>query len=644
MLISRKILQSYFNEPLPTAEELARGLTLHSYEVEGIEERGNDEILDIDVLPNRASDSLSHIGVAREVGLIFDLEPNFSSEKIELEEINENDIELQVKSGLSDRFIAVAISGLENKETPSWLKEALENLGERSINPIVDITNYVMLATGQPLHAYDLDFLESFAGGVGLGVDKSQPNTKLVLLDQTEVELSGEELIIRSMDGRPLGLAGVKGGLDSSVTEKTSRILLEAANFDQKLVRQTARRTKTQTDASKRFENGIPADLAAVGVSLALKLIKEIFPEYKIKALKDYYPTPASNESILLEKDHTKRLLGVDIPSEEVERILRRVGCLVDLENNKFLVTPPWYRPDLQIAVDLVEEVARLYGLDKIPSKPLTPKAVTPERSTVEKEILRDMLVDSGYSEIITRAFRKKGDVQLANPLAKDLPFLRKDLSGGIQSSLDLNSNNAELLELEYIRVFEIGTVFTTEKEKTNLAIGIQKTKNARSKVNLEEELDKLTKSFSEKLGIDFDDFISDRQGSNLSLIVEYDLDRILENIELMPSWDFVETEYKHYSEFSQYPYTLRDLAVWTPEGIEAEDVEKIIRDSASDLLQVVTLFDRFSKDFSGVVRTSYAFRLVFQSFEKTLSDAEANEEMKHIYSALSEEKGFEVR
>lgn len=644
MLISRKILQSYFDEPLPDSETIAQRLTMKAYEVEGIEKVGDDDIFDIDVLPNRASDSLSHIGVAREVGLVFELTPNFSLEETEIEEKHPELIDIIVENNSAKRFMAVTISLRGEAKTPEWMRESLEALGERSISPIVDITNYVMLTVGQPLHAYDLDVIESISGKAALSSALSTEGEELILLDGTELELTGKELLIKT-GGRALGLAGVKGGIESGVNDKTKRILLESATFDPKMVRRTAKVTKTQTGASKRFENGTPADLAALGIKTALHLLMEVYEEVLIEAVRDHYPTPEASPEIKLDKKHPKRLLGVSVGAGEIKSILERVGASVVESEDHYLVTPPWYRSDLLIPVDLVEEVGRLYGLAKIASDEMAPKAVTPERSGVAKEVIRDILTAGfGYSEVITRAFLKKGEVELANPLATDTPFLRHSMIHGIKSSLELASQNAELLEIEYARIFEIGTVFKSEGESSYLTIGIQKTKNARSKIDLEKEISELENEVSKKLGIDMMKYRAETQSDNNYLVVEYDLGKAVEAVELMPHWEYSEPKFNIYQEFSVFPYTLRDIAVWTPAGTTAESVKMIIIDNAGELLRVVSLFDEFEKDFDGEKRTSFAFRLVFQSYEKTLSDEEVNSKMELISSALSREEGFEVR
>lgn len=643
MLISRKILQSYFDQELPPTNEIAEGLTMHSYEVEGVEAVGTDEIIDVDVLPNRASDSLSHIGVAREVGMIFDMVPNFSNEKVVLQEKDSEMIELTIEDNSAHRFVAVLISGLEGGETPSWMREVLESLGERSISPVVDITNYVMLATGQPLHAYDLDIIESISNEATLSVSFAQKDEKLTLLDGAELSLAGEELLIRTKS-HPLGLAGVKGGLESGVSDKTTRILLEAATFDSRLVRRTAKLTKAQTGASKRFENGVPAEIAAVGVDLALKLLAEVYPEMRIDSLRDLYPKPEEPTKITLKKEHPEKLLGIKINDTEIKNALKKIGAEVVDEESYFLVSPPWYRPDIKLPVDLIDEVGRLYGLAKIKAVEMSPKAVTPERSTVAKEIVRDILVGDQFSEIITRAFRRKGEVELANPLATDTPFLRGDLLEGIQGSLELAAQNAELLEIDYARVFEIGTVFSEKEEALHLAIGVQKTKNAQNKLNLKDELSLIEDKLSERLSVDFSKYKTVERVGDTNNIVEYNLDKIIGEVDLMPQFKYEEPVFRHFQEFSAFPYVLRDIAIWTPAETTAEDIEDIIRKAAGNLLRVVSFFDRFEKDFDGIKRVSFAFRLVFQSFEKTLSDEEVNREMELISSALSTNQGFEIR
>lgn len=647
MLISRNILQNFFDKPLPSAEVIARELTMKSFEVEGVEKIEDDYVLNIDILPNRASDSLSHYGVAREVALVFGLDLRGFDTSSSIEEKNRELLPVTIESGTASRFIAVSLSGLDNTaESPEWLKTALRALGERPVSPIVDVTNYVMLITGQPLHAYDAKKLEkvSSEARASFHVGFAENGESLRTLDGQDHILEDSALLIRTAKkGEILGLAGIKGGESTAVEAKTERIVLEAASFNPTLIRKSAQSTKVHTTASKRFENNVPPERAALGVEYALTLFKELFPGHTTEALHDLSVEKTVTPEIVLNSSHASRLLGVSINKEQQITLLEKLGCEVKSTEEVLRVIPPWYRPDIVGEVDLVEEIGRLSGYAAIQAQSLTPVALSLKEEVKQKELLRDALTREGYSEIITRSFRKEGDVELENPLAKNTPFLRRDLLSGLQDALLLNSQNAELLEQEYVRLFEIGTVFTKQGESMRLAIGIQKTKNARTKISLQKEYEELEKKIFQLYGLSLESFVSETREKGETLIKEYFLDEIDFSTESF-SLREINDSFGVFKEFSIYPYVLRDIAVWTPGGTTAEVVESYIRDNLPEELRVITLFDTFEKEIDGEKKVSYAFRLVFQSFKKTLSDDEINVQMSALEKALSAISGYEVR
>ncbi|MEX0933371.1 MAG: phenylalanine--tRNA ligase subunit beta [Candidatus Paceibacterota bacterium] len=647
MLISRNTLQTFFDAPLPEADVLARELTMKSFEVEGVEKVGDDYVLNIDVLPNRASDCLSHCGVAREVALVCGLDMKEPKHLNGVTEKNAESVLVTAEPETTRRFIVASLSALDNTiESPEWLKTALRALGERSVSPIVDITNYTMLVTGQPLHAYDADMLDKVSSGVttSFHVGFAREGEKLTTLDGQECALEEAALLIRtSPEKEILGLAGIKGGAGTAVHKETTRIVLEAASFNPTMVRKSAQSTKVHTSASKRFENNVPPERAREGVEYALKLFGELFPTYTLDALHDSYFETSEVRNIHLDSDHAPQLLGIPVDTEAQVILLQKLGCTVERKEKIFTVTPPWHRPDLVRDVDLVEEIGRLSGYSTIQAEPLTPLTLSLSEEVKRKELLRDVLTQRGYSEIITRSFRKTGDVELENPLAKNTPYLRTNLHEGLDEALLFNSQHAELLELEYVRLFEIGTVFTQKNESVHLTLGIQKTKNARTKISLEKEFEELEREMLERYQVSLKDFVFNTLEKEGVRIREYVLDTMSFSTKDF-SLRIPKESFGTFKQFSVYPYVLRDIAVWTPEGTTAKDLESSIRNNLGEELQVVTLFDRFEKEVEGKKRVSFAFRLVFQSFEKTLSDDEINIQMSALEKALSEISGYEVR
>lgn len=647
MLISRNILQNFFDKPLPSAEAIARELTMKSFEVEGVEKVGDDYILNIDILPNRASDCLSHYGVAREVSLVCGLDLKELDTSSLATENNTELLPIRIEPATASRFIAAYLSGLDNTiESPEWLKTALRTLGERPVSPIVDITNYVMLITGQPLHAYDALKLKKLTpeAETSFHVGFARSGETMRTLDGQDHTLEDSALLIRTKsDGEILGLAGIKGGEATAVDRETQHIVLEAASFNATLVRKSARSTKIHTSASKRFENGIPSELALVGVERALQLFRELFPTCVTEALHDNYREKSEAPIVQLDSNHSSRLLGVSVEKKEQVTLLQKIGCTVGQTADILSITPPWYRPDLKREVDMIEEIGRLSGYSAIQSKPLVNLTLSLSPDVKRKELLRDALIQRGYSEIITRSFREAGEVELENPLAKNTPFLRSNLHKGLEDALLLNSQHAELLELEYVRLFEIGTVFTKEKESVHLAIGIQKTKNARRKTSLHKELAGLERELFELYRAQLESASIEILQKEGVLMKEYNLDEVDFSTDSF-SLSEIKNPFATFEQFSVYPYVLRDISVWTPEGTTPETLEAFIRENLGRELRVVTLFDRFEKEIEGGKRVSYAFRLVFQSSEKTLSDEEVNAQMSALEKALSAISGYDVR
>ncbi|MCG2694477.1 NlpC/P60 family protein, partial [Candidatus Parcubacteria bacterium] len=334
MILSYNWLQKYFEKELPNPQELSDLIMTHSFEVEKVEEitlsnGKKDTIFDIDVLPNRAHDCLSHYGMAKEIASLTGLKLK------ELEnkefEISEDTKPFGVKVEDSDacrRYIAVVVEGVKVGSSPDWLKESLEAIGQKSINNIVDATNYVMFSTGQPLHAFDKDKLD----GEQIIVRWAKNGEKITTLDNKEVELGESNLIIDD-EKSPLAIAGVKGGKKAEVDENTKNLVLEAANFKPVIVRKTARGFAILTDSSKRFENEISPELAEVGMSELVTLIKEIASDFnaphgqaKFSAKTDIYPRKPALYKVGFTTEDVNKILGINISKDEVKNILNKLN------------------------------------------------------------------------------------------------------------------------------------------------------------------------------------------------------------------------------------------------------------------------------------------------------------------------------
>jgi len=610
MKFSHNWLQSFFSEKLPQPEKLTEVLTLHSFEIEDFEKNGADYVLDIDILPNRAHDCFCHKGIAREIATIFD--KKFIDREVGLinETKNESDLKIKIdNSKLCPRYMGRRVENIIVKNSPDWLKQKLEVLGERSINNVVDITNYIMLDLGQPMHAFDADKVKG-----DIHVRQAKKDEKIILLTGEEAVLDESVLLIADEAG-PLAIAGIKGGKRAEVTEATKNIILESANFNPSMVRKTSQKLSIKNNSSKRYENEISPEMTEPAMNVATKLILENASGEKTKnhGVVDIYPQKTGSYDILLSLIQLNNLLGVNFSEKEVENILKRTGWVWKNESGKFTVAAPAERLDLRIKEDLIEEIGRIYGYENI--KPTLPENILkkPEinKNFVTAKKIRLALVNLGFSEVYNYAFRSKGEIEIANPIATDKAFLRNNLTDGLREAMEMNMRNAPLLGLDEIKIFEIGTVFGKSGlptgqvgEQINVAWG---TKN-KKEIKIEEcGLEKAAEKIVTK---------------------ESDIS------------DLPQTKDIKFKPFSSYPFILRDIAVWTTKGAEEKEVLEIILKNAGELLVHKKLFDKFEKDG----RVSYAFNMVFQSEEKTLTDSEINKIMEKITTALNAKGGWQVR
>lgn len=619
MIVSYKWLSEYFDKPLPEANELVGLLSLHSFEIEGVEEKGGDTLIDIDVLPNRAHDCLSHRGIAREIASILSVELKNDPLAGDLLSLPEEGIVAKVDAGIPNTStIAILVKGVEIKESPQWLKERLEILGQRSINNVVDITNYVMLAMGQPLHAFDA---KVFGEGV-LRIKRAEEGEEITLLGDIEAKLSTEDLVV-SNGKVALDVAGIRGGVDAEINTDTKDIVISASHFDATMVRKTAQRIKLWTDAAKRFQNDPSPYLAEYGARECLNMILELAGGEAVGMSRAGQALPAGQE-VELSVARANAVLGLSLSGAEVVDILERLGakCAGD---DVLKVSVPFERMDLNIEEDLIEEIGRLYGYDKLPEMELPERAAQPvHKHFLVEEIIRNLLTEAGYCEVITYVLQDSGEVKLQNALTSEKDHLRTNLAKGLEGGVELNKPNLPLLGKEFVDIFEIGNVFTKDTEKTHLGIATNRKKK-------EKIFSELIAKLSEELGVE----VKGRLTGNVYEIDLTEAYKTKKELEL-PAYSANNFKFKVPS---TYPFVLRDLAAWVPEDYPQADFEKLIKDTAGELLYRLDSFDVFHKD----ERTSYAYHLVFQSSAETLTDEQVGKIMSAVEKAL-ENKGFEIR
>ncbi|PCI28896.1 hypothetical protein COB52_03100 [Candidatus Kaiserbacteria bacterium] len=633
MKVSYEWINSFFKEgALPAVSEVEEKLTFHAFEIEGVEEVNGVSVIDVDILPNRAADCLSHRGIAREISALFNvsMKEDPLRKKIDLSKESTVKVTLE-KDDSCSYYVAAHITGVEVKDSPEWLKARLEAIGQKPINNVVDATNYVLFELGRPTHVFDAKKFE----GLHVGTRLSKEGEKITLLGGAEVELNNAMTVIIDVDSdKVVGIGGIKGGNLAEVDENTTDILIETANFNPTQTRLTAQALKLRTDASARFENNMADGLADYGIERVVEIILKIAGG-ELQGYTKAGELDGGNTEVSVNEDRISKLLGAKISTEEVEDIFTRLEFEYSKEGGEFKVKAPFERRDINIPEEVIEEVGRVYGYNRIESKQLD----SPEREVgVNKkyaysEIIKKTLTELGVTEVYLYSLRDSGEVKLLNSLASDKDHLRKNLSDGVKDSLVKNGKNMPLLGLqEELKIFEIGNVFG-EKETTNVCVGVDVVGNKKKEERVEAILTNLKTHLENTLGIKFlevtgntFEFSLDGILDELKDVEEYTLGNMVGDISYKPA--------------SPYPFVLRDIATWVPAGVAKEEIEKIVASHSGELLKRNDLFDEFEKDG----RISYAFHLVFQSMEETLTDKAIGEIMDKIEAEIEAKDGWEVR
>jgi phenylalanyl-tRNA synthetase beta chain len=498
-----------------------------------------------------------------------------------------------------------------------------------------------MYDIGQPLHAFDADKVNG-----SLTVRPGKEGEKITLLDGREIILTAEDSVIADEEGA-LVIAGAKGGKRAEISESTTKIIIESANFHPTKVRRTSTKYDIRSDSSKRFENEITPELAIHGMHNVSGLIKEMIPEAKFGPIVDNYPNKAEQTVFDFDPSYLKERLGIEIPQEKAKEILRSMGILVNESGTIWNLTIPYERLDLVMREDIVEEVGRIYGYDKVigilPPKNNSVSKILPDFFVAEK--IKSTLIGLGYSEVSLYSLVEEGHIETAKPLARDKAFARNNLSKGMMACVERNALNADLLGLNTIKVFEIGRIFTEDAEKVHLVLGVSIVKKIKG-VKAENIIDEAVKTIEKELGVEIKGKTVTNKMGNVS-VLELDLEPIVNSFKTEVSADSIGIEpssANRYKRFSLFPFIVRDAAVFVPESVADSKVWEVIKGEisnakAGDLLTRHALFDTFKKDG----RVSYAFRMIFQSMEKTLTDEEINNVMEAVYSGLQKE-GWEVR
>ena len=668
MLISYDWLKDYVDTER-SPQELRDRLTMVGLAIDAVEEHDSDSVLDVEVPSNRP-DCLSHVGIAREVAVIerkqvrlFSVKP-FKTEgraaDVTSVEINDPD--------LCPRYAARLVRGVKIAPSPEWLVKRLEAIGQRPINNVADITNYVLHELGQPLHAFDFHKL----GGPRIVVRRATAGEKLKTLDGVERTLTNNMLVIADAE-RPVALAGVMGGEESEISSATTDVLIESAYFDPNSVRRTARALGMDTEASRRFERGADIEGVLQAQDRCIQLICELAGGIATEDRLDIYPRPFVSRTVSLRPQRVPELTSVSVEPAEIVRILTGLGFeLVDNSTAKLNFKVPSWRIDVEQEEDLVEEVARHTGFDKIASE-LPPFSTSGEYQPTEmkQRLLRRALNAFGFDEAINFSFAAKqrdDQSELKNPIIEEAAFMRATLLPGLLNALRHNLNHG----LRDVRLFEIGRVFgpATPGQLPNetLSLALVATGGAveANKAQAERELDFFDVKGALETAVDWMSLnpltyfpaaaahLREGQSAHIKLsngteigtigrlaesvaanykfrypvyVMELDLEALLNG----------PARIVQYATLPRYPSVVRDISLLLNRSIALDDLLNAVKEKRVADFRGVKLVGTFEGGNIPSSKRSVTLRLEYRSDERTLRDEEVEERHAQLTSSLLE-------
>jgi phenylalanyl-tRNA synthetase beta chain len=674
-----KVLFSWLKEFVDvrgTADDVAAHLSVRGFAVEGIEGTGNDAVIDFEVTANRP-DCLSVLGLAREVATAYTLPLREPAEDVDLASLisaERADVSVHLDDpDLGPRY-AGAVADVTVGASPEWLQARLRSAGVRPISNVVDITNYVLLELGQPMHAFDL----TKVGGAQIRVRRARQGERVTTLDGQNRPLTPEMLVIADASA-PIAIAGVMGGADSEVGAGTRAIVFESASFNANSVRRTSKALGLKTEASTRFERGVDPNLPLIAMRRACALLAATGAGRARGQVVDAYPAPASPQQLALRRSKLSGLLGVTVPDADVTGILTALGFGLAPAADGWTVTVPTRRVDVLREVDLIEEVARHYGFDRIPPTFPTlrtaPPAMDPRISRGRH--LRTILTGAGFSEVVTfgfvgdaaaAPFAAAGDVaSIANPLSETFAVLRPSALPGL---LDAVAHNRRR-EQRDVRLFEIGNVFSQRcGERRSLAMAwtgasdvphwsgpvadvtFFDLKGAVERVCRALRVEATTATHVEPwlvAGQTAALLSGDRRIGVLGRLASGVAERhglpgddavFVADIDLDAADAAAETRDVRVVPLPRFPSVTRDIALLVSDTLPAADLRATIRRAAPPTLADVREFDRYQGKGVPEGSVSLALRLTFRAADRTLTDGEIQTAMDTIVRALSAEHG----
>ncbi len=654
-----------------------------------IEALGLDNVvLDIELTPNR-SDCLSIVGVAREVSAIIvnplrKPEIAFSEGETKASDLTSVTIEAP---DLCPRYAARLVRGVRIGPSPSWMRRRLEDMGLRAINNVVDVTNYVLMELGHPLHAFDFDKLAERR----IVVRRAHPGEHIMTLDEFQRQLGGDMLVIADAE-KPVAVAGIMGGSGSDVTDATVNVLIESAYFNPVSISKTSKLLNMRTEASHRFERGTDIEGLIAALNRAAQLMQELAGGEICAGIVDAYPVPRQNVQVKLRPERVNLILGTELTAEEMEKLLTSIEFQVARSANEMSVLVPSFRPDVEREIDLIEEIARLYGYDKIPVT-MPASGVQPQSEADHKMELRERgksaLVSCGLTEAVNYSFHSPDDLdkilleedseyrhalRIRNPISENQSVMRTTLIPGLLANIQYNLNR----RVSDIQIFEMGRVFHPKNgheqpEEPELVggaitgmVGAQLWNQPTRPVDFFDTKG-IVEEFLHEMGVrDYQLRTSShptfQPGRGAEVLVDNTVIGVFGEInrKVLENYDMGQDIYAFELDFSKllnhispgiklqqlpvFPSVHRDLAVVAAINIPSSRIEGIIRSTGGDLLRSVNLFDVYQGKQIPANMRSLAYSIEYYSPARTLTDDEVDGVHEEIISALAEEFGAELR
>ncbi|NQT26357.1 phenylalanine--tRNA ligase subunit beta [candidate division KSB1 bacterium] len=641
----------------------------------------SDTVFDLSITPNRP-DCLSHIGIARELGILTDQVITLPDATLTEDEQPANKfctIEIHDPEACP-RYSARVIRNVKIAPSPKWLQDRLDAVGIRAINNVVDITNLILMETGHPLHAFDYDQL----AGQKIIVRKAQKGEKFTTLDGQSHTLTADDLLIADSE-KGIALAGIMGGENSEVSDQTRNILLESAYFAPMTIRKTAKRLELSTEASQRFERGCDPNGTLFALNRAVKLFAKVAEGEIAKGIIDVYPKSIVPWTVSMRSARIERVLGVSVPTDDVIKILAGLGLQTE-GKDPISVIVPTYRPDLKEEIDLIEEVVRHYGYDNIEPQFEAKNTLDAyiERDLELVESIRDYFSGTGFSEVLTTSMvpesavkiiqDKREPLSVQNPLSPDTAFMRSSLISGLLDSVKWNCNRSQ----SNLRLFEIGQIFIKQNqplpdEKQVVSGALTGQSRPRPHWKKDEtavdffQLKGTLESFANRFRLGGFDMISKQlflfnPSASIELILNNEhigwMGEL--NDSILKSWDIEDPVYafeleitplfraykpiQKYRPISKYPSVKRDLAIVVDERVYVGDIKNRIQKSGTNILTQIDFFDQYQGEQVEDGKKSVAVSLTFTSHENTLSDSVIDPVIGSIVQSLESEMSATLR